>query len=86
MMIFLMYKMKTEMDHINLSRWADVIVVTPATANTVSKLSQGSSEDLASAVILASNKQVFLAPAMNVRMWEHKSTKENIKTLKKLWL
>ena len=73
---------ETEMDHINLSRWADVIVVTPATANTVSKLSQGSSEDLASAVILASNKQVFLAPAMNVRMWEHKSTKENIKTLK----
>ena len=73
---------ETEMDHINLSRWADVIVVTPATANTISKLSQGSSEDLASAVILASNKQVFLAPAMNVRMWEHKSTKENIKTLK----
>ena len=72
---------ETEMDHITLSRWADVIIVVPATANTISKLSQGSSEDLASTVILASNKQVFLVPAMNVRMWEHKSTKENIKTL-----
>ena len=73
---------ETEMDHIALSRWADVIVVAPATANTISKLSQGSSEDLASTVILASNKQVFLAPAMNVRMWEHPSTKDNLKTLK----
>tara|TARA_S200000501_G_scaffold366568_1_gene401488 strand:- start:2205 stop:3410 length:1206 start_codon:yes stop_codon:yes gene_type:complete len=73
---------ETEMDHIALSRWADVIIVAPATANTISKLSKGSSEDLASTVILASNKQVFLAPAMNVRMWEHPSTKENLKTLK----
>jgi len=72
---------ETEMDHIALSRWADVIVVAPATANTISKLSQGSSEDLASTVILASNKQVYLAPAMNVRMWEHKSTKKNLKLL-----
>jgi phosphopantothenoylcysteine decarboxylase/phosphopantothenate--cysteine ligase, prokaryotic len=70
------------MDHITLSRWADVIIVAPATANTISKLSQGSSEDLASTVILASNKQVFLAPAMNVRMWEHQSTKENLKILR----
>ena len=73
---------ETEMDHIALSRWADVIIVAPATANTISKLSHGSSEDLASTVILASNKQVFLAPAMNVRMWEHPSTKSNLKTLK----
>ena len=73
---------ETEMDHIALSRWADVIVVAPATANTISKLSQGSSENLATTVILASNKQVFLAPAMNVRMWEHPSTKDNLKTLK----
>ena len=72
---------ETEMDHIALSSWADVIVVAPATANTISKLSQGSSEDLASTVILASNKQVYLAPAMNVRMWEHKSTKKNLKSL-----
>ena len=73
---------ESEMDHISLSRWADVIIVAPITANTISKLSNGSTEDLASTVILASNKQVFLAPAMNVRMWEHKSTKENIKKLK----
>ena len=73
---------ETEMNHIALSRWADVIIVAPITANTIYKLSQGSSEDLASTVILASNKQVFLAPAMNVRMWEHQSTKDNLKTLK----
>jgi len=73
---------EAEMDHIALSRWADVIVVAPVTANTIFKLSQGSSEDLASTVILASNKQIFLAPAMNVRMWEHQSTKNNLKTLK----
>ena len=73
---------ESEMDHIALSRWADVIIVAPATANTISKLSQGSSEDLASTVILASNKKIFLAPAMNVRMWEHQSTKENLKKLK----
>ena len=75
-------KDEAEMDHISLSRWADVIVVAPATANTISKLSNGSSDDLASTVILASNKDIFLAPAMNVRMWEHTSTKENIKKLK----
>ena len=74
---------ETEMDHIALSRWADVIIVAPITANTITKLSQGSSEDLASTVILASNKQIFLAPAMNVRMWEHNSTKDNLQTLKR---
>ena len=71
-----------EMDHISLSRWADVIVVAPVTANTISKLATGNAEDLASTVILASNKQVYLAPAMNVRMWEHKSTKDNLKNLR----
>ena len=73
---------EAEMDHISLSRWADVIVIAPATANTLSKLSNGYTEDLASTVILASNKQVFLAPAMNVRMWNHQSTKNHIKILK----
>ncbi len=72
---------ESEMDHISLSRWADFILVAPATANTISKLANGSSEDLASTVILASNKPIFLAPAMNVRMWEHQSTKENLKIL-----
>ena len=73
---------EAEMDHISLSRWADVIVIAPATANTLSKLSNGYTEDLASTVILASNKQVFLAPAMNVRMWNHQSTQNHIKILK----
>ena len=73
---------ETEMDHISLSRWADAIIIAPATANTIAKLSQGNSDDLASTVTLASNKQVFLAPAMNVRMWEHMSTQNNLKKLK----
>jgi len=73
---------EAEMDHISLSRWADVILVAPATANTISKLSAGSSDDLASTVILASDKDIFLTPAMNVRMWEHPSTKQNLKKLK----
>ena len=72
---------ESEMDHISLSRWSDLILVAPITANTISKISFGLSEDLASTVIFASDKKVFLAPAMNVRMWEHKSNKENIKKL-----
>jgi phosphopantothenoylcysteine decarboxylase/phosphopantothenate--cysteine ligase len=73
---------EAEMDHISLSRWADMIIVAPATANTISKLSAGSSDDLASTVILASDKDIFLTPAMNVRMWEHPSTKQNLNKLK----
>jgi phosphopantothenoylcysteine decarboxylase/phosphopantothenate--cysteine ligase len=73
---------EAEMDHISLSRWADVILVAPATANTISKLSAGSSDNLASTVILASDKDIFLTPAMNVRMWEHPSTKQNLNKLK----
>ena len=73
---------ESEMDHISLSRWSDLILVAPATANTISKLSTGSSDDLASTVILASDKDIFLVPAMNVRMWEHLSTKENLHKLK----
>ncbi len=73
---------ETEMDHISLSRWADIIIVAPITANTISKLTKGTAEDLASTVILASNKKIFLAPAMNVRMWEHQSTQENINILR----
>jgi phosphopantothenoylcysteine decarboxylase / phosphopantothenate---cysteine ligase len=72
-----------KMDHIALSRWADLILVQPVTANTLSKLARGSSEDLASTVILASNKPIFLVPAMNVRMWEHQSTIENLEKLKR---
>ena len=73
---------EAEMDHISLSRWADLILIAPATANTISKLASGSSDDLASTVALASNKKIFIAPAMNVRMWEHQSTRQNITKLK----
>ena len=73
---------ESEMDHISLSRWADLILVAPTTANTIAKISSGASDDLASTVILASDKNVYLVPAMNVRMWQHPSTKENLDILK----
>ena len=73
---------EAQMDHISLSRWADLILIAPATANTISKLANGNSDDLASTVALASNKKIFIAPAMNVRMWDHQSTKQNIDKLK----
>tara|TARA_B100000700_G_scaffold100833_1_gene113636 strand:+ start:1128 stop:2327 length:1200 start_codon:yes stop_codon:yes gene_type:complete len=76
------YNNEAEMDHISLSRWADIILIAPATANTISKLSYGLSDDLASTVVLASNKPIFIAPAMNVRMWEHPANKENLYKLK----
>ena len=74
---------EAEMDHISLSRWADAIIIAPATANIISKIGSGLADDLATTVILASNKQIFIAPAMNVMMWEHKSNQNNIKQLKK---
>jgi phosphopantothenoylcysteine decarboxylase/phosphopantothenate--cysteine ligase len=72
---------EAEMDHISLSRWCDVILFAPLTANSIAKLASGRADDLASALILASNKQVILAPAMNVRMWLHKSTQNNMNKL-----
>jgi len=73
---------ESEMDHISLSRWADLILIAPATASKISKLANGNSDDLASTVALASNKRIFIAPAMNVRMWCHLSTRQNIAKLK----
>ena len=72
---------EVEIDHISLSRWADLILVLPATANFMSKLSKGAADDLASTIILASNKEIFLVPAMNVRMWLHKATQKNLNNL-----
>jgi len=72
---------EAEMDHISLSRWCDIILFVPITANSIAKLASGRADDLASTLILASNKQVILAPAMNVRMWLHKSTQSNIDKL-----
>ena len=74
-------KSEAEIDHIALSRWADLIIVMPTTANFMSKLSIGRAEDLATTVLLASNKDVLLVPAMNVRMWLHKATQTNNKIL-----
>jgi len=72
---------EAEMDHISLSRWCDIILFAPITANSIAKLASGKADDLASTLILASNKQVVLAPTMNVRMWLHKSTQTNIDKL-----
>ena len=74
-------KNKGKIDHIFLSRWADLILVMPATANFMSKIARGSADDLASTIILASNKEIFLVPAMNVRMWIHKATQKNLNAL-----
>ena len=72
---------EAEMDHISLSRWCDIILFAPATANSIAKLASGEAKDLASTLILASNKQVIFVPAMNVRMWLHKSTQNNLNKL-----
>ena len=72
---------EAEIDHISLSRWADLVIVMPTTANFMTKLSHGKAEDLATTVILASNKDILLVPAMNVRMWLHKATQSNLKIL-----
>jgi len=72
---------ETDIDHISLSRWADLIIVLPTTANFMSRLSIGRAEDLATNVLLASNKDILLIPAMNVRMWLHKATQSNLKIL-----
>jgi len=75
------FKNESEMDHISLSRWADIIIFAPATANKIAQLSHGLAEDLATTVALASDKDVFLAPSMNVRMWENTITKTNLRKL-----
>ncbi len=72
---------EAEMDHISLSRWCDIILFAPITANSIAKLASGRADDLASTLILASNKQVIFVPSMNVRMWHHKSTQYNINRL-----
>ncbi len=69
---------EAEMGHIALSRAADLVVVAPATADLIAKLAAGLAPDLASTALLATDKPVLLAPAMNVRMWEHASTQRNL--------
>lgn len=72
---------ETEMGHIELSRAADLVVVAPATADLLAKMAQGLANDLATTTLLATDKQVLVAPAMNVRMWHHAATQRNIRIL-----
>jgi phosphopantothenoylcysteine decarboxylase/phosphopantothenate--cysteine ligase len=72
---------EAEMGHIELSRAADLVVVAPATADLIGKLASGLANDLASTLLLATDKRVLLAPAMNVRMWEHAATRRNLATV-----
>lgn len=72
---------EAEMGHIQLSRSADLIVVAPATADLMAKMATGQANDLASTLLLATDKPVLIAPAMNVRMWNHSATQRNIATL-----
>ena len=73
---------EAEMGHIQLSRSADLVVVVPATADLMAKMAQGLANDLASTLLLATDTAVLVAPAMNVRMWEHPATQRNVATLK----
>ena len=75
-------KNEAEMGHIQLSREADLVVVCPATANLLAKMAAGIADDLATTLILATDKPVMAVPAMNVRMWEHEATKRNVTWLK----
>ena len=72
---------EAEMGHIRLSREADLVVVAPATANLLAKMAAGIADDLASTALLATDKPVLVAPAMNTMMWEHAATRANLATL-----
>lgn len=76
-------KDEIEMGHIKLSRETDLILVAPATADILAKMAVGLADDLATTVLLATDKPVMVAPAMNVKMWEHKATQRNIEQLRK---
>ncbi|MAL79216.1 MAG: bifunctional phosphopantothenoylcysteine decarboxylase/phosphopantothenate--cysteine ligase CoaBC [Sneathiella sp.] len=73
---------EAEMGHIQLSRSADLVVVAPATADLMAKMAAGLANDMATTALLATDKPVLIAPAMNVRMWQHPATKRNLQTLK----
>lgn len=75
-------KDEAEMGHIQLSREADLVVVAPATADLLAKMAAGIADDLATTLLLATDKPVLAAPAMNVRMWQHAATRRNIATLR----
>ena len=70
-----------DVGHIRLSRESDLVIVVPATANLIAKMANGLADDLATTILLATNKQVLIAPAMNPLMWEHSATSRNVQTL-----
>ncbi|MEE8501325.1 MAG: bifunctional phosphopantothenoylcysteine decarboxylase/phosphopantothenate--cysteine ligase CoaBC [Kiloniellales bacterium] len=72
---------ESEMGHIRLSREADLVVIAPASADLLAKMAQGRADDLATTLLLATDKRILAAPAMNVRMWQHPATQANLKTL-----
>jgi phosphopantothenoylcysteine decarboxylase/phosphopantothenate--cysteine ligase len=76
-------KDEVEMGHIQLSRQADLLVVAPATADLMARMAAGMADDLATTLLLATDKPVLIAPAMNVRMWAHPATQRNVATLKR---
>ena len=73
---------RTGMDHIDLARWADRILVAPATADSLARLAQGRADDLLAAVCLASEAPLLVAPAMNQAMWRHPATRDNVALLR----
>ena len=75
-------KDEAEMGHIQLSRAADLVLVCPATADLIAKMAAGIADDLATTLLLATDKPVVIAPAMNVRMWQHEATQANVATLR----
>ncbi len=74
---------ETEMGHIQLSRAADLVVVAPATADLLARMAHGLADDLAATLLLATDKKILVAPAMNLRMWLHPATRRNVETLRR---
>lgn len=75
-------KDEAEMGHIRLSRESDLVIVAPASADIIGKMANGLADDLASTILLATDKPVYVAPAMNVKMWEHPAVRRNVEQIK----
>ncbi len=78
-----MWEERSEITHISLPAWADLIVIAPATANTIAKMANGIADDFTSSLLLAADSPVLVVPAMNTRMWNHPATQANVETLGK---
>mgnify|MGYP005725249395 CR=1 FL=1 len=74
---------RSQIEHISLADWPDVVIIAPATANTIARFAHGFADDIVSSTVLASEKPIVIAPAMNTKMWENHATVENIETLKR---